>query len=228
MEPKTCCVCGDPIGQRNSSGMCRRCYKKKHLEEHREEANAAVKRWQADNPDKSKAYKKKWQADNPVKVKAAAKKYRESHREEANAATKNWNESNPKRKKAYGKKYREDNSEKTKAYQRKWYAENIDKAKAYDKKWRDAHPDKAREWTHERRTYLSAYIDCEKLNHVFPGCHAHHIDPDTIMHIPAHLHNTVRHSLKTGHGMEEMNQLSYDWLNGVRRDSPQTTLGVFI
>lgn len=228
MEPKTCYACGDPVGQRNSSGMCRRCYKSKHRKSHREEAKASVKRWQAENPEKTKSYKKKWQAENPDKAKASVKKYCKAHREEANAAARKWNEANPVRKKVSTKKWREANLEETKAYWRKWYAENTDNAKAAVKKWRDANPERVRELHHDRRIYLSEYADCKKLNNIFPGCHAHHIDTDTIMHIPASLHNAVRHSLKTGQGMGKMNQLSHDWLNGVRMDSPQATLEAFI
>ena len=209
---KTRYVCGDPVGPHNRTGMCRRCYHKKYREDNSEKKKAHQRKWYEENTDKAKAYSKEWREDNSDRANVYQRKYRDEHRDKKIAVAKEWNETNP---------------DKYKAYQRKWYEENTDKAKELNKKWRDENPERVREMRHERRIYLSAYGDCKKLNNVFPGCHAHHIDPDTIMHIPESLHLSIWHTIKIGQGMEEINIHAFNWLNRVHAESLQTTLDAF-
>ncbi|MCK4529416.1 hypothetical protein KAW18_18785 [candidate division WOR-3 bacterium] len=171
--------------------------KKSYREDHRDEANAAAKKWYEENTEQAKAQHKKWAKANLEKLTAEGKKYREGHREEINAAT------------------------------RKWAKANVEKVKAKNKSYREDNPDKIRELQRERRTYLSAYGDCERLNQWFVGSEGHHVDPDTIIHIPAQMHRSVWHSLKTGQGMEEINIHAFNWLNRVHAESLQTTLDAF-
>jgi hypothetical protein len=46
------------------------------------------------------------------------------------------------------------------------------------------------------------------LNSWFPGCHAHHINNDDVIHMPHDLHNSVRHNQYTGMGMAAINVLA--------------------
>lgn len=52
------------------------------------------------------------------------------------------------------------------------------------------------------------------LNDPFPGCHRHHITETLAICIPAELHNHIRHVLKTGKNMGEMNILAFQFMNG--------------
>lgn len=195
---KTCSVCDTPIGPRNRSGRCKKCYQKQ---------------WQKDNPKKVAAVKKKYREENHEKVADAKKKYRDCNSDKVNA---------------YQKKYRATNLKKAQARAKKYREENRGKVNARNKKYRDDNPEKVREWRHDRRIYLCDYSECKKLNEWFPGCDAHHITSDVMMHIPAQMHNSVYHSLKTGQGMEEINRMAFEWLEGVVRESPQTSLESFV
>lgn len=52
------------------------------------------------------------------------------------------------------------------------------------------------------------------LNAPFPYCHRHHITETLAICIPSELHNHIRHALKTGKNMGEMNLLALQFING--------------
>ena len=52
------------------------------------------------------------------------------------------------------------------------------------------------------------------LNAPFLGCHRHHITETLAICIPAELHNHIRHTLKNGKNMGEMNMLALQFMNG--------------
>ena len=52
------------------------------------------------------------------------------------------------------------------------------------------------------------------INPAFTGCHRHHITATIVAHIPAELHNHIRHNLKTGANMGEINALSIQFISG--------------
>jgi len=60
------------------------------------------------------------------------------------------------------------------------------------------------DWRDWRNTYM--------LNEPFHGSHRHHITEDIAVHIPAKLHNHEYHNLKSGVGMEKMNDLAIQYL----------------
>lgn len=61
-------------------------------------------------------------------------------------------------------------------------------------------------------TYRTSTSSCFAINKSYNGCVRHHIDKNTIIHIPESLHQLVRHNLKTGKGMKEMNENAFRWL----------------
>ena len=50
------------------------------------------------------------------------------------------------------------------------------------------------------------------LNSPFPGCDAHHINNDDVIHMPHELHNSIYHNQYTGQGMAQMNALAGQYL----------------
>lgn len=73
------------------------------------------------------------------------------------------------------------------------------------------------EWTgyfDKRRPYLVPKGKCILLNDYFSGSHAHHITKSIIIYIPSDLHNHIKHNMRTGQGMAEMNMLALQYLNG--------------
>lgn len=151
----------------------------------------------------------KWYKNNPAPAKATREQWQKNNPEKRAVINKRWHKNNP----DYSEQYR---------------GEHTEEIKARDARYRREHPDKVRQHYRERRIYLSSWADCTKLNSVFTGCHAHHVEPDVIIHIPPTLHQSVTHNLRTGQGMEEINTLAFEWLNGVRRESPQTSLAAFV
>ena len=52
------------------------------------------------------------------------------------------------------------------------------------------------------------FLGFNPLNSPFPGCDAHHINPNDVIHIPRELHCSIRHNQYTGQGMAAMNALA--------------------
>ena len=69
------------------------------------------------------------------------------------------------------------------------------------------------EWTGFSERYNN-YKNCVFLNDPFPGCHRHHMAKTLIICIPGELHNHIRHSLKTGYNMGEINLVALQYING--------------
>lgn len=193
---KTCSVCGEDRPH-HSKGMCRRCY---------------GRQYRAANKDTIKTKGKQYYKENKCRLLAGAKFYRSNHKEDTAAYNKKYYEANSENVKSRAEKWQKAHPERVKAASKQYYQDNKPRLRAMSKKWHEDNPEKARARRHERRTYLSTYADCKKINKCFIGCAAHHLDPDTIIHIPEPLHRSIRHSLRTGQCMEEMNQLSYGWL----------------
>lgn len=56
------------------------------------------------------------------------------------------------------------------------------------------------------------------LNDWFRGCNRHHITETIVVCIPVELHQHVKHNLKTGDNMPEMNMLALQYINGCYND----------
>lgn len=77
------------------------------------------------------------------------------------------------------------------------------------------HHKKKRRWKKpRRRKYLLPKDKCVALNEKFEGSNAHHLSYNIIMYIPIELHQHIKHSLKSGIGMTEMNLLAMQYLYG--------------
>ena len=52
------------------------------------------------------------------------------------------------------------------------------------------------------------------INKWFKGCHRHHITETIVVCIPGELHKHIKHNLKTGYNMGEINMLALQFING--------------
>ena len=52
------------------------------------------------------------------------------------------------------------------------------------------------------------------LNDWFPGCEAHHIDKEFVIHIPKEMHRSIYHSVTQNINMEKINALAIDFCYG--------------
>ena len=71
---------------------------------------------------------------------------------------------------------------------------------------------------HSKRSYVLPEEQCLKMNDRFFGSHAHHITKSIIIYIPAELHNHIKHNIKTGYNMGEINILALQFINGCYND----------
>ena len=67
--------------------------------------------------------------------------------------------------------------------------------------------------------YRAGVNSCYYVNKPFKGCVKHHIDKNTIVCVPLNLHLTVKHNLKSGKGMKEINENVFRWLRQENNDS---------
>lgn len=70
-----------------------------------------------------------------------------------------------------------------------------------------------------KNVYRSTPDNCYWVNKPFKGCVKHHVDKNTIVCIPLNLHLTVRHNLKTGKGMKEINENVFRWIRQKNNNS---------
>ena len=50
------------------------------------------------------------------------------------------------------------------------------------------------------------------LNVPFVGCEGHHVDSEQVINMPKSLHQSIRHCLRTGKGMAQINAIAYNFL----------------
>ena len=123
--------------------------------------------------------------------------------------------------KARKKQYHQDNKKACNAWSKQYYTDHKEAIKARVRAYQRDHP-------RDPREYVTDAWMCTNLNKWFVGCRRHHIDADTIIHIPSELHVTHPHNIRTGLGMAEMNAMAYTFLNGQREASAQTSLHAFM
>jgi len=75
----------------------------------------------------------------------------------------------------------------------------------------------AGEWTghtDKSRPHLLPINQCIKLNQRFPGSDGHHITPSVVVFVPEELHDHVKHDIRTGNNMGEINMLATQYITG--------------
>lgn len=122
----------------------------------------------------------------------------------------------------YWKQYRIDNKEKISVFNRRYNSDNKENLAAYHARYYLANKESIAAWNKqyqrdnpkEVRRYVTPVKSCNHLNKWFDGCRRHHIDPDTIVHIPADMHIHHPHNIQTGDGMGVINMLAFGFLFG--------------
>jgi hypothetical protein len=105
----------------------------------------------------------------------------------------------------YLKKYNAAHKEEFKERDKKYYEEHKDHINMWNRRYAGAHP-------RDPRDYILPPCDCTKLNQWFDGCRCHHVDPNTIIHIPKETHISHVHNIRTGVGMDVINTLAFEFL----------------
>lgn len=106
-----------------------------------------------------------------------------------------------------GERWYAKNTQLAKDRARQQRIDNKDELSLYWKRYRRACP-------LDRRTYVTREGACIHLNEWFVGCRRHHVDPNTIVHIPTEIHTRHQHNIRTGYGMDIINALAFEFLFG--------------
>lgn len=53
------------------------------------------------------------------------------------------------------------------------------------------------------------------INTPFDGSEGHHLDSHFVVYIPKELHQSIRHNVWNGEGMNEINMLSFEWMREI-------------
>lgn len=144
------------------------------------------------------------------------------NKKERNERSKQWYIENSEYSKEYCKEYYQEHSEEIKEYKKQWRLEHPEEKKernkqwrlehpGYDKDWRVVNPDKAQEKDRKMNAKRRDLGSIE-LNNPFDDSEGHHIDENYIIHIPKELHRSIYHNLKTGEGMEEINEVAFRYI----------------
>lgn len=64
------------------------------------------------------------------------------------------------------------------------------------------------------RNHVLSESKCIKINQRFKGSEMHHIMSGIVIYIPKYLHQSIRHNMKTGKNMLEINKLAMSYLVG--------------
>jgi len=152
-----------------------------------------------------KEYNKQYYIDNKEKHDERHRLYRKNNPEEIAEMQRLWRKDNPEYNKLYKRQYYEDNLEYMREYNRGIYYKNPGRNKQYLK----THPEKRRE-QNARNHHNRRDLGFNPLNECFRGSEAHHINNNDVVYILKELHRSIWHCLKTGKGMERINQLAME------------------
>ena len=174
--------------------------------------------WEAENKERLRQYRatrrelhafynRRWARVNVERVSANRKRLRLQHLERERQRDRVRYQSDPQRKLALVE-YRKSNPEKVKQGIRRWAKSPEGRQKKY------AWTKTSKGLVHaDRRTRMkTAKPSLFLLNSWFPQSHLHHVEESIGIFVPKELHSSVRHNLKTGNGMADINSKIADWL----------------
>jgi len=126
--------------------------------------------------------------------------WRLAHLEQAKEQVKKWTREHPERIQEMHRKSRLAHPEP------QWL-----KARRY-RAWAKAHPNTIRYYESKRKAKRRGMPIRFTLNSWFPNSHLHHLETNIGIYIPNTLHDSVRHNLRTGKGMVQINEAAAGWL----------------
>lgn len=141
-------------------------------------------RW---NPE----WTRRWRADHPGYSTKYVNRWMLAHPERWQAKVQRFHESHP----GYNRRWRESHP----GYDRRWEAANPARARA--KHARHA----------ARRRGMGLHSPSRILGTPFPKSHLHHLTVGTAVYIPASLHRSVYHNLRTGYNMDRINTAAMEF-----------------
>ncbi|MCK4648042.1 hypothetical protein KAT51_00820 [bacterium] len=127
-----------------------------------------------------------------------------SIKEEEKEYIKGWHKKRPE----YGKQHAKQWNKKHPEYIKEWrknHPENV-------KQWRKNNPDTRKKSDAKTHAKRRRNLGFNPTNELFEGGVWHHINKNDVVCIPEKIHRSVRHNVFTGEGMEEINDLTQEFL----------------
>ena len=130
---------------------------------------------------------------------------------------KQWRLENPE----YIKEYYQDNRDEILEQNKQWHLDNPDYFKEHGKQWRLEHPEYKNTWRRDtekgRASVLREHasrrgLGSISINKPFSGSEFHHFSKTHGIHMPAEIHQSIPHNLKTGKNMEAINKEAFEFL----------------
>lgn len=171
-----------------------------HCRLHPEKTKERSRKWRLYNPEKKKESNEKWEIKNPEYM----KEYYQDRREEEIERANRWQQENSE----YRKEYHQNRHEEELEQARQWRLEHPE----YDKEWRMKNPEKTKEKDRKvnaRRRGLGNI----SMNKPFDGSEFHHFSKTHGIHMPAEIHQSIMHNLKTGDNMDAINKEAFEFLD---------------
>lgn len=133
------------------------------------------------------------------------------NKEKAKQCSRDWYRDNREHHAELGKKWRADNKERRAATGAKRYLANRDRLLELNKIWIASHPENVAR-SNKKHQANRRGMGFQPLNEWFEGSEGHHVNNDQVIYMPGDVHQGVRHNLKTGEGMAEINALAFQYL----------------
>lgn len=123
-----------------------------------------------------------------------------------------WRNKNPEKAKEYRKLYRENNKEKIKTIVENYYSveKNIEKRRKRVREYYKTTNGKNRILNNNDKRNRN--LERVNLNEYFPNSHGHHINNKHVIYIPKELNQNIKHNVKTGYNMEQINTIAFFFL----------------
>lgn len=165
-----------------------------------------------------KEYNEEYNEKNKEVIAAKGKEYRKEHEEERATYMKEYDEGRKEEKKEYMKGYKKIHKNRhliLGSFGEEGFSIILDQnANATGKIIGVGHFTGIRTPEQNRLNTMKRKLrNVTVLNEWFEGSELHHITKDVAIYIPKELHHSIWHNLKTGEGMEEINDAAQAWLS---------------
>lgn len=177
------------------------------------------------NHDKNKENHDVWIKTHKSNIKKSQEKYLKTHKEERKKSSHRYYEKNKEKILEYNREYYELRKEEHNKYMREYTKTHKVQLRERRQKYYQNHKEEIKRKTSnyaktkKGKEVSSKCIHRRKrdlgfvpLNERFENSEAHHINENEIIYIPKELHQSIRHNLKTGKNMFEINMNAFEFL----------------
>lgn len=183
---------------------------KLYYKKNKEKIKKYDEQYRLENIEKIRQRKKKYYIKNREHILQKTGKYNMEHKKEKKQYVVIWQKNNYQKCLCYMRKYQK--TEKSLEYQKQYRGDNREILLEWGRKWRLNNPKKAKATWIKKANKRKRNLGFNPLNKHFEGSEAHHINKNNVIYIPKSIHQSIRHCLRTGKNMEEINKLAINYI----------------